>query len=277
MADSVPSRLFKYQPYNTQTLDNPKNQVIWFSYPAIFNDPFDITIIPRLTEPSEEQWKLQAKQSREEYRRRGSHGVDYWDGLYLTDGKPNTEFRQMVMNSMDLSSGYMQVGNRTRGVACFSKTVDDILMWSHYADGHRGFCLEFDTGFAPLQDATKVVYDDHLPSLRLADAHKGIEFPNAALMSTKSAHWRYEQEWRVFSEQGNMKFEIDAAALTGIYFGCAMPSEHSEIIAIMLEGWPTQLYRMERSTTEFKVIPALIVPPYPAPRDRKPKRRQSPS
>ena len=32
-----------------------------------------------------------------------------------------------------------------RGVCCFSEKKDDILMWSHYADGHKGFCLEFIT------------------------------------------------------------------------------------------------------------------------------------
>ena len=27
---------------------------------------------------------------------------------------------------------------------CMSKVNDDVLMWSHYADNHRGLCLEFD-------------------------------------------------------------------------------------------------------------------------------------
>ena len=30
------------------------------------------------------------------------------------------------------------------GILCFSEHCDDILMWSHYSDGHKGFCLEFD-------------------------------------------------------------------------------------------------------------------------------------
>lgn len=30
------------------------------------------------------------------------------------------------------------------GVVCLSEHGDDILMWSHYSDGHQGFCLEFD-------------------------------------------------------------------------------------------------------------------------------------
>ena len=30
------------------------------------------------------------------------------------------------------------------GVLSFSKLRDDILMWAHYGDKHRGLCLEFD-------------------------------------------------------------------------------------------------------------------------------------
>ena len=30
------------------------------------------------------------------------------------------------------------------GIRCFSATYNNILMWSHYADGHRGLCIEFD-------------------------------------------------------------------------------------------------------------------------------------
>lgn len=29
-------------------------------------------------------------------------------------------------------------------ISCFSKNADNLLMWSHYADGLRGFCIEFD-------------------------------------------------------------------------------------------------------------------------------------
>ena len=30
------------------------------------------------------------------------------------------------------------------GMLCLSERPDDILMWSHYAGSHTGFCLEFD-------------------------------------------------------------------------------------------------------------------------------------
>jgi hypothetical protein len=33
---------------------------------------------------------------------------------------------------------------RNFAVACFSETNDDFLMWSHYASGHSGVCLEYE-------------------------------------------------------------------------------------------------------------------------------------
>ena len=33
---------------------------------------------------------------------------------------------------------------RTRGLLCFSRNWKDPVLWSHYADKHRGICLGFD-------------------------------------------------------------------------------------------------------------------------------------
>jgi len=45
MNQKVPPKLYKYQSYNTQTLNNLKNSLIWFSKPSRFNDPFDCSIV----------------------------------------------------------------------------------------------------------------------------------------------------------------------------------------------------------------------------------------
>ena len=46
---------------------------------------------------------------------------------------------------------------------------------------------------------------------------------------------------------------FDAGSLTGVYFGCEMPFVHIEMITLAVSGFPTKLYRMRRSETEFKV------------------------
>ncbi len=50
MKSSLPPKLYKYQPYNVQTLDNLKYRVLWLSKPAQFNGPFDDKIAPAKVE-----------------------------------------------------------------------------------------------------------------------------------------------------------------------------------------------------------------------------------
>jgi hypothetical protein len=107
------------------------------------------------------------------------------------------------------------------GIACFSKVRDDILMWAHYADKHKGLCLEFD-GSANCNFfgyAQPVGYGDftHVP---LGDAMKSME----RVILTKSKHWTYEQEYRIFRpEMAGQKVEYPVELLTGIIFCCIMP------------------------------------------------------
>lgn len=53
------------------------------------------------------------------------------------------------------------------GVTCFCKGRDDILMWAHYADKHKGLCFEFDgsENCKFFGEAQPVVYADFTPIL----------------------------------------------------------------------------------------------------------------
>ena len=35
-------------------------------------------------------------------------------------------------------------GQKRRSIACFTESNDNSAMWGHYADSHRGFCIEYD-------------------------------------------------------------------------------------------------------------------------------------
>jgi hypothetical protein len=56
METNIPPKLYKYQTYNVQTIDNLKNGCIWFSKPARFNDPFDCSIPYVLENMSNDEW-----------------------------------------------------------------------------------------------------------------------------------------------------------------------------------------------------------------------------
>lgn len=95
-------------------------------------------------------------------------------------------------------------------ISCFSKRNDSILMWSHYADSHRGVCIEFDETRSFFNDvkysnakckldlfaATSriLAYDFIGEKLGYGDA----EFASNMLAPfyTKSSDWSYEEEVR---------------------------------------------------------------------------------
>ena len=84
------------------------------------------------------------------------------------------------------------------GLLCFSRDWHNSVQWAHYADAHRGICLGFDVR----DECVKAVHYQH-DRLRIDPAVIEAEGPEAevfmqALISTKSSHWRYENEFRAF-------------------------------------------------------------------------------
>jgi DUF2971 family protein len=61
--------------------------------------------------------------------------------------------------------GDLQKGVNRLGVFCLAGTPENILMWSHYSNGHTGFCLEFRHEDEPfLGRALPLTYAEEYPS-----------------------------------------------------------------------------------------------------------------
>ena len=103
--------LFKYRSFEANSLSILINQNLYFSNPIDFNDPFDGQLdiyngLKRLAEIDEE--------------------------FILPDEKElSVQVNAIVESFKDL------------GVLSLSERFDSILMWSHYANHHKGFCLGF--------------------------------------------------------------------------------------------------------------------------------------
>ena len=87
------------------------------------------------------------------------------------------------------------------GILSLSETPTDTLMWSHYADGGRGFLIEFDPSHSwfwakkteedDFRHLARVAYSSSRPPKYLLET-SGIEF-----LYTKGQDWEHEKEWRV--------------------------------------------------------------------------------
>lgn len=91
---------------------------------------------------------------------------------------------------------------RSFGILCLSRNWDNLLLWSHYADGHRGVCLGFDIVESPsvidLRYQPNLIQPDELLEA-LKDPTKGTDVV-MRMLTTKHEGWSYEQEVRVFSD-----------------------------------------------------------------------------
>jgi hypothetical protein len=147
------TNLYKYQPVTARTLENLKLRTIWFSAPSAFNDPFDCAVDVLLKELDEDDLVRV-------YEYLHAELTPEFDAEITTNGKPNERCREMF-NQIFSAGPLRQHIDETRGqigVGCFSTKNDDLLMWAHYADGHRGFCLEFDSSVEPFSKAEPVAY-----------------------------------------------------------------------------------------------------------------------
>lgn len=89
------------------------------------------------------------------------------------------------------------------GILCFSATWRNPMLWSHYADRHKGMCLGFEI---PDHYLAKVFYSKNRLDLPFeVNAQNWANDPGSiqkmqTLINTKSVHWRYEQEYRLFPQ-----------------------------------------------------------------------------
>ena len=143
------------------------------------------------------------------------------------------------------------------GVSCFSKNNSNLIMWSHYADSHQGFCLEFNTNFEPFSKSFEVIYKSEIPDIKadlLFSNDVESEFLQK-LLSFKSIDWEHEEEIRIIHQESNKSFYYPASSLKAIYFGVRANQSDIEIICSIIKSQnPTvKFYRMKKQEMIFGI------------------------
>jgi hypothetical protein len=90
------------------------------------------------------------------------------------------------------------------GVLSLTERPDNLVMWAHYADQHRGFVLGFDSTH-PWFEGSDQFRENVLAKVRYADDRPSKGLKTLMLEDTyltKSPDWSYEEEWRKFRSLG---------------------------------------------------------------------------
>lgn len=257
-------RLFKYVKAKT-AITILENKTLQWSIPDSFDDPFEFKRPftygfkwDAMTEVALQQLaKILAEPPKVQLL------VQHWKEDAVRDAKTWREMK------------------RTYLVLCLSAVHDHILMWSRYADSHRGAVLEFRPTIQLGTTATllgtttlfarPVVYVREVP--RAATLEEYVEYltgenskPDASVafeksVYTKSSIWAYEKEWRVLDkkragDEGSFAYrEFDPQELVAVYLGCRILPEDRKRIIGMVACWgvPISLFQMREERTRFEL------------------------
>ena len=180
--------LFQYRPPAVWALENLCRGVMYFRSPLDFNDPYDCRTCrtpPVLRDLTDEQLAFL----------RGKKPSDSWNLPFVDAAATKSECIDKMNEHLEQEHG---IRVKECGIACFSKRNDNLLMWSHYADGGKGFCLEFHDNYG--EAAFDVQYQKKFPDAYdyiLALAKGSVsQFP-MSLLEYKYEEWNYEAEMRI--------------------------------------------------------------------------------
>ncbi|MDY1046982.1 DUF2971 domain-containing protein [Pseudomonas coleopterorum] len=218
---SIPPFLYKYQSVTEYSLKSLVERTVWMSSPASFNDPFDCAI------------NLDRKKLEESV----AHAVSL---LTKNDGDLVDECTNLATPENEVAYAVLRTSlaaqMATIGVLCLTESPSEILMWSHYAQYHKGFCIEYrvDEGSLLESMARPVRYTEIYPSLSLKNLPVDADENFIDIcVHTKASQWSYEREWRVMAPVGAKLYRAPAPA-SAIIFGARMPDEDKRVIYELL-------------------------------------------
>lgn len=152
---------FRYRPFSEISLKELLYSEMYFSSPEECNDPFDSKTFYEFG-ADEEKWFKTIKLATEQFKIPVTENLQRQLAEYICKQCPLTFdeattknlFQQFPISSQNenalvnyLSKAIQEILKiyrpATRYFVSFSRTNSDILMWSHYADKHKGFCLVF--------------------------------------------------------------------------------------------------------------------------------------
>jgi hypothetical protein len=250
--------LYKYLPFNDGSLQVIESNTIKFTDPTAFNDPFDC--MPVLDSEKFLAWLLNNSEKRNELIKK------FGSSAKLLQKK--SVLKKEIIDSSDSFVADLQ---KKVGVLCLSEDPLSILMWSHYADNHKGFVVEFkipvyeyDTPSNKMIDyllkliPQKVLYSTKRPKLNiLSDRIKMID---DALL-TKHIDWSYEKEQRVIDAvRGAGIHKFNANLITSVLTGAKMTPDNKIKLKSLLDkhnkvhSGSIKIYECHRSQNEFKLI-----------------------
>lgn len=282
---NLPEKLYRFRPlyddnktFNKYEFDNLLNNKIWLSCPDVFNDPYD----SKPLYSSENLFDLYMKDT--QTRELLASGIKqifpaetnptnddiYKAGVDIFKNNHEAPLLKMALEQCN----FFRIG-------CFTENdFTNILMWSHYANKHEGYCLEYNIADLDINANFSrfmfpVIYSDkifdistHLhtmikSALSQHEGTKKMHFNNLLFYSVvlfKSKDWLYEREWRLVMEKRLQRIEnlLNAPIPTAIYLGSKIKDINKEEIIKTSQRLHIPIYQMVQKGDDYNLFPVLF-------------------
>lgn len=262
MADDskLPKHLYKYRSWSDLLHKRIiTHNEIWFASPRSFNDPFDCQIPMQYRKLTHEQrvdvyLEALSTSATPEQKAKFATEADGWAQMLsdMTDQQYH-KWLNTMQRERDAKTGIFTASSEDK----------DILMWSHYSDSHKGFCVEF--VLEKLVDRVnqykgidfmilphEVKYPDDYPILLpLAGPHNNAYLDRNII---KSGKWTYENEWRFITfKETDFSVPLPKGIITKVILGCEMPDSDQEDIKheLLKQGGDILLEKAVKAKDEF--------------------------
>lgn len=273
----LPTRLYKYRDLTARTLDMVVGDRLYFADPSTFNDPLDTQpsldndvgvdelgrILWMLTEQrnaaemkaAADAMRLKGRKTTDLIEKRSrSQADERMAEIEYSAEDPEVDIEATLRYRIELEL----LRRYEKGIVSLAERDDCPLMWSHYADQHRGICL----GYLVPERASGAVHRVAYDGARLVKASevsamlKGDDEArarvDAAVMLRKAESWSYEREWRLIGRRGT---EGSPLELEEVIFGikCKESAKYTIMKALERRGGSVKFYEMREERGTFNL------------------------
>jgi len=227
----LPELLYKYRDINKIFhLETLTELTIFLPSPIRFNDPFDCKIpLEYLQLGVDEELRrnflkklILMQGSKEQKNKMEYHVADFMAKKYFTKTEELLKLEENDVKKL----------NEMYGIYSVSAVPNNILLWSHYADSHKGICIGFNAkklyDTCEFSSVGPVTYFDKYPNMSVLRDNEDLFYNQ---LYNKSLDWYYEMEYRyakINSADTKTKFTPDI--IEEIYIGCLSSSEHTSVV-----------------------------------------------
>jgi len=236
-------KYYKYRSLNSSgTLSLLLRNEIFLASPDRLNDPFDCRIYVRFEDCTENE--ILSMFSNQAKMMNPNIDNERADELARQQFRDNNHKSDFFINHM--RGLFYESLNSKFGMASFSTIRNNVLMWSHYADSHKGICIGLDTDQLALWMEQKhhegveirpveVKYSTKMPYLNPCK-HPDAEIIYKSITS-KSSNWRYEKEFRIIGYGiPNQAFELPQGCIVDVTMGALIPKSDEENLKSIVRG-----------------------------------------